>query len=275
MRSLTLTEKEISNLATEVSERDLKTTPPGEYELLRVKDKDVFFVLYTTGKLVFRESEGIDNLLDNVLVEQEYTVIGTDEAGKGEWYGPLVVAGVALTPDNTSILRKLGVGDSKELSSSRIYEIGAVLMESEIEKDVKVLQPEYYNTVYEAFRMEKKTLNDILLWAHTEIIHNVLDNLSLKKVKVVIDKFDTSLTPSQFKSLEKFDVDITQKTGGESEPAVAAASVLAKFVFEEEVLSLNEKFGIDLRNTTPEGIPPDILPLVAKLHFRNVKKALQ
>ena len=55
MKSLTLTEKEISNLTTEVSERDLKTTLPGKYELLRVKDKDVFFVLYTTGKLVFQE----------------------------------------------------------------------------------------------------------------------------------------------------------------------------------------------------------------------------
>lgn len=275
MRSITLSREEIGNLIRRVRQRNLKKIPvTNQYEFLRVKDKDIFFVLHNTGKLVFQESEGMSTLLSDVLVTQACTVIGTDEAGKGEWYGPLVVAGVALPPKETIKLRKMGVGDSKGLSSFRIYEISRILKTSEIKTAVRVLAPGEYNMLYEQFKKEKKNLNDILVWGHTGVIHDLLTILSTEKVKVVIDKFDSSQTPKHFESLEKFDVDIVEKTGGESETAVAAASVLAKSIFEEELKNLNQKFNTDLRNAAPEDIPPDILPSVAKLHFRNVKKVL-
>ena len=275
MRSITLSQEEIGNLIRKVRQRNLKNIPvTNQYEFLRVKDKDIFFILHSTGKLVFQESEGMSTLLNDVLVTQGCTVIGTDEAGKGEWYGPLVVAGVALTPKETINLRKMGVGDSKGLSSFRIYEISRVLKTSEIGTAVRVILPEEYNILYEQFKKEKKNLNDILIWGHTGVIHDLLTTLSKEKVKVVIDKFDSSQTSKHFEPLEKFDVDIIEKTGGESETAVAAASVLAKSIFEEELKRLNQKFDVDLRNTTPEDIPADILPSVAKLHFRNVKKAV-
>lgn len=63
-----------------------------------------------------------------------------------------------------------------------------------------------------------------------------------------------------------------QKSEGESEVAVAAASILAKLIFEEKVDELDAKFGINLRKMKVKDVPGDILPFVAKMHFKNVKK---
>ena len=273
MRSITLSGPEVDALFAEVSKRDLKKVSiTNEYELLRVKDKDIFLVLHKTKKMVFQESKGMDTLLDAILVQEKHPIIGTDEAGKGEWYGPLVVASVFLTPDQKITLRKMGVGDSKNLSSFRIYEIGDYVKTSGIEREVQVLLPETYNTLYTTFKKEKKNLNDILAWAHTGVIYDLLERLHVEKVKVVIDKFDVGerATVTGLKKLEKFNADIVQKLGGESETAVAAASVLAKFIFEEKIKELNSRFGIDLKNASPEDVPEKVLPFVAKLHFKNV-----
>lgn len=276
MRSISLSQKEIGTLIREVARRTLNRIPvTNQYEFIRVKDGDIFFILHNTGKMVFQESKGFDSFLDDILIREDHFIIGTDEVGKGEWYGPLVVAGIALTPDQTIMLRKMGVGDSKGLSSFRIYEIGKVLEKSDIEKATRVLLPEEYNKIYEEFEKEKKNLNDILAWAHTEIIQDLLTKAPSEKTTVVIDKFDSSASSVRFKKLEEFDVDIIQKTGGESETAVAAASVLAKLIFEEHLKKLNQKFGLDLRSVDPEDISEDVLPVVAKLHFRNVKKVLK
>ena len=276
MRSISLSQKEIGNLIREVARRTLNRIPvTNQYEFIRVKDGDIFFILHNTGKIVFQESKGFDSFLDDILVREDHSIIGTDEVGKGEWYGPLVVAGIALNPDETIKLRKMGVGDSKGLSSFRIYEIGKFLEKSDIEKATRILLPEEYNKMYEEFEKEKKNLNDILAWAHTEIIQDLLTKAPSEKITVVIDKFDSSASSERFKKLDEFDVDIIQKTGGESETAVAAASVLAKLIFEKHLKKLNQKFGLDLRNADPGDIPEDILPMVAKLHFRNVKKVLK
>lgn len=275
MRSVTLSEKEVRNLISEMDIRKLpKITLRNPHELLRVKKDDIFFVLHNSRKLVFQETESMEDLLYDILVKPQCTTIGTDEAGKGEWYGPLVVAGVALTPDEALKLRKLGIGDSKELSTGRIEELATYIKTSDIEREVRILKPERYNTLYEEFKKEGKNLNDILSWAHTGIIHDLLNRskIQTEKVKAVIDKFDVGgkATAVRIKKLEKFNVDVIEKTGAESEPAVAAASVLAKSIFEHNIQKINETFGIDVRNTSPEGISKEILSKIAKLHFRNV-----
>ena len=68
---------------------------------------------------------------------------------------------------------------------------------------------------------------------------------------------------------------IIQKSGAESETAVAAASIIAKYIFEKEVDKLNRKYNINLRKSKPEDMKPDLLPEVGKIHFKNVKKCLK
>jgi len=279
MRSIDLSEDEIATLRTQIEREGLHLLPlTNQYELLRVKEGDFFFVVYSTGKMVFQESVSMESLLDDILIPAPHDIVGTDEAGKGEWYGPLVVAGVALTPEQTLDLRKMGVGDSKNLSPFRVSEIGKVIEHSAIETQVTVFQPDQYNPLIEEFKKEKKTLNDLLAWAHKRVITQLLSRLREKGIYpeiVYIDKFDVGGASRELDSLSSLDVRIVQKTGGESEVAVAAASVLAKFTFETAFTLLNEKYGVDLRNSSPEDIPQDILPHVAKIHFKNVKKVLK
>jgi ribonuclease HIII len=61
------------------------------------------------------------------------------------------------------------------------------------------------------------------------------------------------------------------QTSKETEVAVNVASILAKYVFEKEVDKLNKFYNIDLRKATPSEIDPQILPQVAKIHFKNVR----
>lgn len=278
MKSVTLSSEEVGILRNKILQGDLTKVPvTSEYEILRVKDGDIFFVLYRSQKLVYKESDGMSQLLDNTLIrDQKYGyVIGTDETGKGEWYGPLVIEGVALTPQQTIHLREIGVRDSKTLSRKRIEEIGNHLRSSDIKRQPRVLMPEKYNEMYENFLKEGKNLNDMLSWAHTGIIHSILTTLDSENVRVVIDKFDIKATDLRLGKVREFNVEVVQKSKGESEIAVAAASILAKLIFEEKVDELDERFGIKLRQAKVQDVPKHVLPFVAKMHFKNVKGALE
>ena len=278
MKSITLGEEEIGILHNEILKRNLKRiSVVNEHEILRIKDKNIFFILYKSHKLVYKESEDMARLLRSILTQdQEYEyVIGTDETGKGEWYGPLVIEGVALMPDQTKYLREIGIRDSKTLSQKKIDELGNYLRSSDVKRQPRVLMPKKYNDMYADFKREGKNLNDILSWAHTGIIHDILMSLNSQNVRVVIDKFDIKATDLRLGKVREFDVEIIQKSKGESEIAVAAASILAKLIFEEKVDELDERFGINLRKTKVMDIPKEVLPFVAKTHFKNVREALE
>ncbi|MFE8257738.1 hypothetical protein RKS52_25035, partial [Salmonella enterica subsp. enterica serovar 1,4,[5],12:i:-] len=56
--------------------------------------------------------------------------IGIDEAGKGEYLGPLVVAGVRLAGAAEDLrLRELGVRDSKALGTGRVLRLARAIRE--------------------------------------------------------------------------------------------------------------------------------------------------
>jgi ribonuclease HIII len=234
-------------------------------------------VAYKTGKLVHNGSDETKRLLDQIMTrEGEFDyVVGTDETGKGEWYGPLVVVGVALTPKDIVALRKMGIQDSKNLSKDRIQELGKYIRMSSLIFDSRVLKPQSYNKMYEKFKKEGKTLNDILAWAHTAIINDILQKIAFNKAKVVIDKFDIKATDLRLGKVKKLGVQVIQKSRGESETRVAAASILAKLLYEDEVDFLDKKYGLDLRRSKPEEIAKVILEYVGKTHFKNVSEALK
>ncbi|MBN2014637.1 MAG: hypothetical protein JW778_05610 [Candidatus Altiarchaeota archaeon] len=270
--SITLSGEEIRKLRKYVGEHSLKEVPvKSEHELFRVKDKGVELILYRSGKLVYEDNKETIRVLDEIMETEDYDfLLGTDEAGKGEWYGPLVVECVALKPSEVSALRKLGVRDSKKLTKNKILELGEKIKELGLTTKPLILMPETYNQIYERFKAEGKTLNDLMAWAHARAIKDLLSALEYDRAKVVIDRFDAKRTEFRLGGLNQDKLDIIQKTGGESEIPVAAASVLAKYIFEREVDSLNRRFGIDLRKMEPKEIPREVLPKVAKLHFKNV-----
>jgi ribonuclease HIII len=270
--SIKLTAKEVERLRERIKAHCLKLVPEkSSYEALRVDDGVTVLILYKSGKFVHNESSVAEQIVSEVVgIDHSYDVLlGSDEAGKGEWYGPLVAVCAAAKPDEITALRKMGVRDSKTLRKKRLMELGERLQEEITFRSV-VLMPETYNMMYDGFRSEGKTLNDLLAWAHAAAIKDLLSSLKYKKAKLVIDRFDSKKTDERLAGLHRGDVEIEQKPQAESETQVAAASIIAKFIFEKNVTELDEKFGLDLRKTKPENIESALLPKVAKLHFKNV-----
>jgi ribonuclease HIII len=280
--SLALSKKELDKLKERILRSKMKRIQPkSAHEALRVSDGEIQLIVYKSGKVVHNDSTESRNLLDEVLsVELAYDyLIGTDEVGKGEWYGPLVVACVALQPKQIADMRGLGVRDSKELERSRLMNLAYQLSRISFAKDLLTLMPEKYNQLYKEFSFEKKTLNDLLAWAHASVIRRVLAELGERRVKILIDKFDVEKTELRLLTTAHVsgrtpNMEIVQTASGDTEIPVSVASILAKNEFEERVAELERRFGVRLRGTKPTAVSKEILPYVAKTHFKNVAAAL-
>ncbi len=279
MKSILLSIEELKELHRTLAEKNVKeTATKSAHESYRFDDRTsgIFVVGYTSGNVAYREGDAIKEVLNCFLAEDcEYDyVLGTDEAGKGEWYGPLVVACVALKPKEISLMRKKGVRDSKKLGRKTLLKIGKELAEGKKIKAVRVLSPDEYNKVYEEYSKKGKNLNDLMAQVHTDLIKKALSEIEYKKAKIVIDMFDYKKTEEKLKDLEKKDLVVVQKTCGESETSVAAASILAKYLFEKEVDRLEQEHKITVRGVKPKNIPKHLLAHVAKTHFKNVSSNL-
>lgn len=270
MASMALSRDEIQKLKDIIASKKLNKVPAkSEYELLRVIDDKVKIVLYKSGKVVYNDASR--KIIDSILNSENYDyVLGSDEAGKGEWFGPLVVVATGLTPHDIINLRRLGVRDSKTLKKTQIEKLGNILLNMDFIRSSRILVPETYNRLYDEFRGEGKNLNDLMAWGHSAVIKEILAQIEYRKAKIVIDRFDLNKTEFRLLNLDRTNLEIIQKSGAESEIPVAAASIIAKYLFEGEVDKLNAMFRIDLRKLRPADIDPDILPYVAKMHFKNV-----
>ncbi len=272
MNSIRLKKEEVEKLRGYIQRNKLRLVPvKSEHESIRVDDEGLKLILYNSGKFVYNEDERVGNILDSIMTNDGYCyTLGTDETGKGEWFGPLVVYCVALKPEHLRELRKLGVRDSKKIPKKRMVILAEKILKVDFPRKSIVLMPETYNKRYDEFRSEGKSLNNMLAWAHARLIKDMLGELDYRKAKIIIDRFDLKKTEFRLGDLDKTGLEIIQKPGAESEIPVAVASILAKREFENRVDGLNRRFNINLRRTKPDEIRPEILPLVAKLHFRNL-----
>jgi ribonuclease HIII len=270
--SIKLGKEEIARLRERLTSHCLKlVSVKSTYELLRVDDGVTLMILYSSGKLVHNESAAAEQIVCEVVgMDHSFDMLlGSDEAGKGEWYGPLVAVCAAAKPDEMAALRKMGVRDSKTIPKKRLLLLGEKL-HAAVRFRAVVLLPETYNRMYDDFRSEGKTLNDLLAWAHAAAIKDLLSALEYKKAKLVIDRFDYRKTEERLADLSRNNLEIEQKPHAESEMQVAAASIIAKFIFEKQVTELDAQFGLSLRKMKPNEVESTLLPKVAKLHFKNV-----
>src|SRR2546422_2426060 len=98
--------------------------------------------------------------------------IGVDESGKGDYFGPLVAAGICVPPGGREVLAELGVRDSKTVSDRRAHELARAVREA-YPTSVVVIGPERYNALYASMR----NLNRLLAWAHARVIENLLERV--------------------------------------------------------------------------------------------------
>ncbi len=237
------------------SAHELKTTNP--YETFRLHCGNEVIVGYESGKIV-ATGDISGRALSHAISELEPgagepIVIGSDEAGKGEWLGPLVVAAVALSPKESSTLRSVGVMDSKMLSLMRISELASVIRDNGLSYRIVTVPPSRFNELMMDVRDEGKTLNDLLAWAHSTAVKHVVERaMGLgKRVRIVIDEFDKIKTEERLRraiDLSRFEV--SQYPRAEEEVAVAAASILARDGRERWLDSESKRINENLRKLT-------------------------
>ncbi len=204
--------------------------------------------------------------------------IGTDEAGKGDFFGPLVVAAVWADATAESLFQKIGVTDSKKLTDNRAKTLARQIVDSKIPTTLVVIGPAKYNELHTKMR----NLNRLLAWGHARAIENILE---MRQAPLAIaDQFgDESLIKNALMKHGK-DIELHQMHRGESESVVAAASILARAEFLRRLSLLGSQIGV----TLPKGAGPpvdtagaqilrrggmELLLTVAKCHFRNTQKS--
>jgi ribonuclease HIII len=203
--------------------------------------------------------------------------LGVDESGKGDFFGPLVVAGVYV---DLGIARKLldaGVQDSKRVSSdARIRSLAQTIRKntSGINETV-LIGPERYNELYEKFG----NLNSLLGWGHARVIENLL----AKKPdcpRSLSDQFADARVIGRSLLQHGRKIEIQQRPKAEADIAVAAASILAREGFIDWLERRGKKLGLRLERGVSASVKetakklvethgPHILRELAKVHFRT------
>ena len=205
--------------------------------------------------------------------------IGTDESGKGDYFGPLVVAGVFVPDKQEDVLRELGVKDSKRFSDNRVREM-ADLIKKGYKHSIVAIGPEKYNELYGKL----KNLNRLLAWAHARAIENILEEVVC--VQAITDQFGDKLYVENAMMKRGKDIELIQRPKAEEDMAVAAASILARAEFLRRLYFLSKDFAIDLpKGSSPRSEEvgselvkkhgPGILDKVAKIHFKLTPRIIE
>lgn len=289
--------------------------PAGPYESWRVKLLDgashAVAILYQSGKLVitghapaFDQAAALVEAVAKPVAKKQAAAqatsaasaapsenephIGTDEAGKGDFFGPLVTAGVFVDDRVAKLLRALNVRDSKTVGDRELRILAGNIREvvEEPKRAVIVLAPRRYNELYRQMRSEGKNLNSLLAWTHTRVIEDLIGH-GLQPKFILSDQFgDKRYIESRLLVDTRLSgVPVVQMHRAEADVAVAAASILARDGF----LRWLEQAGRALGLTIPKGASPrvietgrllvarlgaDALKEYAKVSFKTMEKVL-
>lgn len=256
-----------------------------QYANWRAKTASYQAIYYTSGKLLI-QGKNIDTLIKDLGFECEETqtltsenYIGTDESGKGDFFGPLVVAGVQSNDTNKKLFTKLGVKDSKKLDDKKIIELANKIKANSIHS-VIVITPQKYNELYSKF----KNLNKLLAWAHARAIENILEKSPCNYA--LADKFgDESLIKNALMQKGR-KIILNQMVRAEADVIVAAASILARAEFVKRMQDMENKFEMQFSKGASNLVVEQAQSFIqkysferlnetAKMHFKTVNELLK
>jgi ribonuclease HIII len=259
-------------------------------------------VFYESGKLVVQgkgTQEFIEFVLEPEVVKEArlgYEAIlnpdlllprlGVDESGKGDFFGPLCVAGAYINEAVIRAWKDSGIRDSKNISSDkRISELAKLIRDTAgCITAVVPIGNEAYNRLYE----KMGSVNKLLAWGHARVIENLMGQrhrMEPPPVRAISDQFASSKTvvASALMSLGR-EIELVQRHKAEEDLAVAAASILARDEFVRRLGKLEKEFSIQLPKGASAAVDAaakdfvsthgaDKLPRVAKMHFRTAFRA--
>jgi ribonuclease HIII len=205
--------------------------------------------------------------------------IGTDESGKGDYFGPLVIGGVHVDSKTKDLLLNLKVRDSKKISDNVIKDLDYRIRSACI-YSVVVVGPEKYNLLYQ----KMKNLNSLLAWGHARVIENLLLRVECKKA--ISDQFGSEeYIKNALMEMGK-KIELVQMPGAEADLGVAAASIVARAEFLRRMEKLSEECGFLLPKGASEQVDSaaqklveqlgkDSLNRFTKLHFKNTLRVMK
>jgi ribonuclease HIII len=264
--------------------------------------EQVNVVFYTSGKLVV-QGKGTQEFIEFILeplILQEARIgyeevltpeilaprIGVDESGKGDFFGPLCVAGVYINESVVRAWKDAGVRDSKAISSDRkIAELSEVIRTTP--GCVSTVIP-IGNETYNRLMTKMRSVNRLLAWGHARAIENLMTQRNLMNpppVRAISDQFatDKATVAKALMALGR-EIELVQRHKAESDLAVAAASILARNEFVTRLQRMGKEYGI----VFPKGAGTEVdrvakeffdkrgaaeLGKVAKMHFRTSLRA--
>lgn len=207
---------------------------------------------------------------------------GIDESGKGDFFGPLVIAGVYT---DAAVARQLvagGVTDSKKIGSdARIRQLAALIRSTPgCVSEVVSIGPERYNEIYASFN----NLNRLLAWGHARVIER-LHAARPDCPRALSDQFARAEVLERALRQKEVTIHLEQRTKAESDPAVAAASILARERFIDWMDKTSAACGMRLPPGASAAViragrelvaarGRDALGKAAKLHFRTTAAVL-
>jgi ribonuclease HIII len=283
-------------LRSDLVEQGFEITTPAHTVFSALK-KGVSCTLYKSGKLTV-QGKGMGDFITFYLEPEilqsvafsypEVSVsmtarIGIDESGKGDFFGPLCIAGVQADEAKIKELLSLGVRDSKQIADKAIRILSAKIKKS-CSHTIIFISPKKYNELYANFQ----NLNKLLGWGHATAIAELVSKTGC--TTVVIDQFASEhvvLSAIKQKKLPKEIVlDLTQRHRAEADPVVAAASILARAAFLEGLEHLSKQFELEIPKGASSQVVKigkqlvrkfgaQILEQTAKLHFKTKEEILR
>ncbi len=251
----------------------------GPKVLLQGRDTEDF-IRFTLEPRVLGEAKlGYEEIQDPEHFSPHF---GIDESGKGDFFGPLVIAGVYTDGKITRHLISAGIMDSKKIGTpAKIRQLAAMIRATPgIAHQVISIGPRRYNEAYASF----KNLNRMLAWGHATVIEKLVA-LRPDCPRALSDQFARADVLQSALKKKQLSLVLDQRTKGESDTAVAAASILARERFIDWMDATSKNLGYILPLGASAAVVqagkklvaekgPEALSQAAKLHFKTTQQVL-
>lgn len=208
--------------------------------------------------------------------------MGIDESGKGDFFGPLVIASAYTDKALANTMLSLGVKDSKNISSDQRAQQLARDIRRLLGKrfSIVMIGPQAYNRLYAQFR----NVNNMLAWGHARAIENLLEQAP-ECPRAISDQFGNETQVKRALMTRGQRIELVQRHRAEADVAVAAASILARAAFLNALTKLQKEYKVpfakgasDLVKATAKDLVKQhgaaVLLKTAKCHFRTTDQVL-
>lgn len=252
----------------------------GPKVLIQGKDTEDFIRFTLEPEIIGEAKFGYEEILEPDKFEPHF---GIDESGKGDYFGPLVIAGAYTDATIARRLIDAGIMDSKRVTSAaRIRKLAEIIRSTPgCSTTVVAIGPERYNSMHTSF----KNLNRLLAWGHALAIEN-LAAMRPDCPRTLSDQFARPEILARALKEKNLTIQLEQRTKGESDTAVAAASILARERFIDWMDKTSAASGVKLPLGASASVVeaarellakhgPDTLGKVAKLHFKTTQLVLE